>query len=75
MGNPAPAPTVSAGEFIELVASRFESMYLPGPSPRFFPARTYVHYLTELPAQRGLLLNLLFSNDTRPEEALLAPAP
>jgi FkbM family methyltransferase len=53
-------------EFIELVASRFESMYLQGEKAEFFPSRTYVKYLTELPMRRGLLLNLLFSNDTEP---------
>lgn len=58
------------GEFIELVASRFESMYLQGEKTEFFPSRTYVKYLTELPMRRGLLLNLLFSNDVEPAPQL-----
>ena len=62
----------STGEFIELVASRFESMYLQGEKARFFPSRTYVKYLTELPLRRGLLLNLLFSNDTQPVSQLVS---
>lgn len=61
-------------EFIELIASRFDSMYLPGPEVRFFSSKTYVKYLQEIPWRRGLLLNLLFSNDTQQESALLAPA-
>lgn len=63
----------SSPEFIELVASRFESMYLPGNPARFFPSRSYVRYLSALPARRGLLLNLLFTNETSPMGALLMP--
>jgi FkbM family methyltransferase len=62
----------TTGEFIELVASRFESMYLQGEKVEFFPSRTYVKYLTELPLRRGLLLNLLFSNDTQPTPQLVS---
>jgi FkbM family methyltransferase len=62
------------GEFIDLVASRFESMYLQGEEVKFFPSRTYVKYLTELLPRRGLLLNLLFSNDTQPDPRLLPKA-
>ncbi len=54
----------SPSEFIELIAERFTSMYLPGDEVRFFSQKTYVQYLTELPSRRGLLLNLLFSNDS-----------
>ena len=64
----------SAREFIELLASRFDSMYLPGEPARFFPSRTYVRYLSELPAERGLLLNLLFCHDASPREVLLKTA-
>jgi hypothetical protein len=64
----------NAGEFIDLVASRFESMYLHGEDVKFFPSRTYVKYLTELPTRRGMLLNLLFSNDTQPDPRLLPKA-
>ena len=62
----------TTGEFIELVASRFESMYLQGEKAEFFPSRTYVKYLTELPLRRGLLLNLLFSNETQPTPQLVS---
>ena len=62
----------SSQEFIELVSSVFSSMYLPGQPTRFFPSRTYVQYLNELPARRGLLLNALFSNDSTPNDALIA---
>jgi FkbM family methyltransferase len=74
----------SPAAFIDLVASHFGSMYLPGTSSTdppgknatFFPSRTYVRYLRELPSHRGLLLNLLFSNDTEANGALLeTPAP
>jgi FkbM family methyltransferase len=62
------------GEFIELVASRFQSMYLQGEDVKFFPSKTYVKYLTELSMRPGLLLNLLFSNDTQSEPGLLSKA-
>ena len=56
-------------EFIELAAERFTSMYLPGDHVEFFPNKSYVSYLKGLPERRGLLLNLLFCNDSvaRPE--------
>jgi FkbM family methyltransferase len=53
-------------EFIDLVAAKFSSMYLRADTPRFFPAKTYVDYLRELPLRRGLLMNLLFSNNPTP---------
>ncbi len=58
-------------DFIELAAEHFTSMYIPGDPVRFFPDKTYTRYLQELPNRRGLLLNLLFSNDTeaRPQLA------
>ena len=65
----------SAQEFIELVACHFESMYLPGGPAAFFPTRSYVRYLKELPQRCGLLLNLLFTNDSYPQELLLAGRP
>jgi FkbM family methyltransferase len=60
----------STAQFLELAASHFDSMYLQGNPPRFFPSRTYVKYLQELPDRRGLLLNLLFSNDSEPQPEL-----
>jgi len=51
------------GEFIELIAERFTSMYLPGDQVEFFPQKSYAGYLKGLSERRGLLLNLLFSND------------
>jgi FkbM family methyltransferase len=66
----APEQLVEQGstpaEFVELVATKFSSMHLAGDIPRFFPARTYMQYLSTLPPRRGLLLNLLFSNDPQP---------
>jgi FkbM family methyltransferase len=62
----------SPEQFIERLASQFESMYLPGEPARFFPSHTYVRYLSELPQRRGLLLNLLFTHDATPEAVLLA---
>jgi FkbM family methyltransferase len=66
----APEQLVEQGttpaEFIELVAAKFSSMYLKTDTPRFFPDKTYVDYLRNLPLQRGVLLNLLFSNDLTP---------
>jgi hypothetical protein len=56
-------------ELIELAAERFTSMYLPGDRVEFFPRKSYVSYLKGLPERRGLLLNLMFCNDSvaRPE--------
>jgi FkbM family methyltransferase len=62
----------SPQEFLELAASQFASLYLQGSEAKFFPSRTYVQYLKEVPPRRGLLLNLLFSNDARPRPQLLA---
>jgi hypothetical protein len=44
-------------------------MYLPGDRVEFFAQKSYVSYLEGLPERRGLLLNLMFSNDSvaRPE--------
>lgn len=74
----APEQLVEQGstpeEFIESVAGQFESMYLPGEPARFFPSRSYVKYLRELPQRRGLLLNLLFANDGAPVPVLTAGA-
>jgi FkbM family methyltransferase len=61
----------SPQEFLDLVSRHFDSMYLPGTPPTFFPSRTYMRYLSELPTRRGLLLNLLFSRDARCHEVLL----
>jgi FkbM family methyltransferase len=60
----------STAEFIDLVARNFSSMYLQADTLRFFPARTYVEYLRNLPDRRGLLLNLLFCNDATAEISL-----
>jgi hypothetical protein len=46
-------------------------MYLQQTPVRFFPAKSFVKYLKELPPKRGQLLNLLFSNDAQPEPKLL----
>ncbi|MGH8208188.1 MAG: FkbM family methyltransferase [Steroidobacteraceae bacterium] len=62
-------------EFIDLVASLFDSMYLQEPDVKFFPSKTYVQYLNELPLRRGLLLNLLFSNENMPERKLMIWTP
>jgi len=58
----------SSAEFIHSVAENFSSMYLQVANTlQFFPAKTYVDYLTNLPQRRGLLLNLLFCNHTHPQ--------
>jgi FkbM family methyltransferase len=60
-------------ELIDLIASRFDSMYLQdGQQVRFFHSKTYVQYLNDLPLRRGLLLNLLFANDTEPNPRLMS---
>lgn len=58
-------------EFLELAASHFQSLYLPGKQVRFFPSKSYVRHLQELGQRRGLLLNLLFSNDAEPDARLM----
>jgi FkbM family methyltransferase len=56
-------------EFIDTAATHFSSLYVPGDKVQFFSREAYISYLRGLPQQRGLLLNLLFSNDpaARPE--------
>jgi FkbM family methyltransferase len=61
----------SPAQFIDAVAANFSSMYLQGDTLKFFPARTYSDYLKNLPQRRGLLLNLLFCNDTAPQLSVL----
>jgi FkbM family methyltransferase len=61
-------------EFIEVAADLFRSMYLPGDPVRFFADRSFVKYLRELPPQRSLLLNLLFTNDASARPELLGKA-
>jgi FkbM family methyltransferase len=60
----------SVEEFIALAAAQFPSMYILGPPARFFGANSYVDYLKQLPAQRGLLMNLLFCRDQQPDPRL-----
>jgi FkbM family methyltransferase len=59
--------------FIDAVARRFSCMYLLGPSVEYFAAGKFADYLGQLPERRGLLLNLLFANDTVANPRLLAP--
>jgi len=65
------------GEFIDLAGERFSSMYLAGGGRpvQFFSSRAYIRYLRDLPRRRGLLLNLLLTNDSeaRPELTLSWP--
>lgn len=58
-------------EFIDAAAESFCSMYLPGEPVRFFPDKSFVAYLRELPPRRALLLNLLFTNEASPRPELL----
>jgi FkbM family methyltransferase len=60
------------GEFIDLAAQHFTSMYVPGDPVRFFPDKTFVRFLRELPRSRGLLMNLLFTNDPEPRAVLMS---
>ena len=57
--------------FIDVVTSHFDSMYVPGNPVRFFNSKGYVNYLRELSTHRGLVVNLLFCNDPRPDARLL----
>lgn len=61
-------------EFIDAAADLFSSMYLPGEPVRFFPDKSFVKYLKELPQRRSLLLNLLFTNDASSRQELLGKA-
>jgi len=61
-------------EFIDMAATHFSSMYLPGEQVRFFSQKTFAGYLRDLAPRRGLLLNLLFSNDVTPRSELVKPA-
>ena len=61
-------------EFIDVAAEHFSSMYLPGHPVKFFPDKSFVAYLRELPPRRALLLNLLFARDARPRPELLEKA-
>jgi len=63
-----------AEEFIDVTAGLFSSMYLPGDPVRFFPNKSFVAYLRELPPRRALLLNLLFANDVSPRPELVEKA-
>jgi FkbM family methyltransferase len=63
-----------AEDFIDAAAELFSSMYLPGEPVRFFPDKSFVAYLRELPPRRALLLNLLFANDASPRPELLGKA-
>lgn len=60
-------------ELIEIAAAHFNSMYVPGAEVQFFPQKTFVQYLRELPLRRGLLLNLLFSTDSTARGELASP--
>jgi len=59
-------------EFIDLATQHFRSMYVPGDPVRFFPDKTFVRFLRELPRSRGLLMNLLFTNDSEPRAVLMS---
>jgi FkbM family methyltransferase len=50
-------------EFIDAVAEQFSSMYIAGNPTRFFSDRSYISFLRDMPPRKGLLLNLLFSNE------------
>jgi FkbM family methyltransferase len=63
----------SPKEFIDMAAAHFDSMYVPGKEVRFFAGKTFTDYLSNLPPRRGLLLNLMFSNEPTPAPGLLVP--
>jgi hypothetical protein len=56
-----------------MAAEHFSSMYVPGRELQLFSQKTFVRYLQELPERRGLLLNLLFSNDSSARNELARP--
>ena len=58
-------------QFIDLAAQHFNSLYVPGPEVRFFPDKSFVPFLRELPESRGLLMNLLFTRDAQPRPELV----
>lgn len=51
-------------EFIDLVSERFHGMCLLGPPARFFQRHEFRTFLQTLPRRRGLLLNLLFCQES-----------
>jgi FkbM family methyltransferase len=55
----------TVAEFVELAAAHFKSAYIMDAAPRRLDASDFSKYLRELPPRRGLLLNILFSKDSR----------
>lgn len=60
-------------DFIEQAAAHFDSMYVRGAGVEFFANKSFARHLAGLPQERGLLLNLLFSNDAAPRPELMTP--
>ncbi|MEY4178856.1 MAG: hypothetical protein RLY70_2430 [Planctomycetota bacterium] len=53
-------------DFIDHLSGIFDHMYIYGSPVQCFYDRQWVDYLRELPERRGLLKNLLFSNERLP---------
>jgi FkbM family methyltransferase len=58
-------------DFIQQAAAHFDSMYVRGAGVEFFPNKSFARHLAGLPHERGLLLNLLFSNDAAPRSDMM----
>ncbi len=55
-----------AAQFVEIVQQFFKSAYVFGTPIRFLGSEEFPQYLRELEDRHGLLLNLLFTQDTQP---------
>jgi len=56
--------------FIQTVSTHYSNMYLFGNTVEKYENNSWKEMLRNLPLTKGLLLNLLFSNDSLPSEAL-----
>jgi FkbM family methyltransferase len=57
----------SAAEFLELAARHFRSAYLFGPPVVFLGAEEFPRYLGSLQHHKGMLRNVLFTQDSDPD--------
>jgi FkbM family methyltransferase len=57
-------------EFVDLAASQFVSAYVIGRTIRYLPPGEFPAFLRGLPKRRGLLLNLLFTRESKPDPGI-----